>query len=153
MKKIALLFFILFAFVIANAKITKEVYRSPYPVDFIHPCTGEHVTGVLTLTETYWYNPNGTIKRFQAKIKGEASSDEGAVYTVSYIQNDMAWKWYYEMYYDIETMGANPNTFVEHVTWERDGVPILVNRLVWHWTMKPNGETAVDIVHSDFQCL
>jgi len=149
MKKIALLFIIVFAFVIANAQVTKESESFSVPLEGVISCTGEWISGDITVTETYWYNKDGTIKRFQSKAMGEAETMEGVVYSVTEVVNDHAWNWWY----DLPTNGAKPNTYVMNLCWEREGIPVLIYHVTWHMTENANGEITVDKVNEKFECL
>jgi hypothetical protein len=149
MKKIALLILITaFAFATANAQVTKETNTWTWSGCFIVDCTGEMVCGEVLVTDTYWFNANGNIKKYQQLGKGELETESGDVYTLSSVINDHAWNWWYNE----DTNGAKPNTYVSNWVWEMDGMPVGVSHITWHMTVNANGEVTVDVVNQSWEC-
>jgi len=148
MKKIVLLLFIVFAFIAVNAQTTKDVNDWVWSGCLFVECDGVEVCGDVNIRDTYWYNPDGTIKKYQERAKGELETIDGVVYTLSVVTNDMAWKWYQ----GIDKKGAMPDTYVTTWLWKKDGLPVGFSHQTWHRTINAKGEVTAELNNYVWEC-
>ena len=142
MKKITLLFLLtVFAFGLTKAQVTKNTETWTSYECWEIPCISDFACGELTFTETWWHNPDGSIKKHQWLIKGEMERDGGDVYTLSQVTNDQGWT----IWLGIDKKGAESDTYIKTITWEKDGIPVGVTHITYHQTLNANGEMTIDI--------
>jgi hypothetical protein len=129
MKKFALLFIVVFAFVIANAQ-NKETSTQSFPYEGPVPCVDDYVWGVETVTNTYWDS------KTQIKWKGEYEGASGKHYTWSLVVNSN-WKDY--------ILGQTYiQTYTSTSVIECEGEPVALYKVRYHVTITPDGEVVIE---------
>lgn len=129
MKKFALLFIVVFAFVITNAQ-NKETFTNSFQYEGAVPCSDDYVWGVESVTTTYWQS------KTQIKWKGEYEGVSGKHYTWSLVVNSN-WK-------NFVPGETYTQTYTSTSVIECDGEPIALYKIRFHVTVTPDGDVVVE---------
>lgn len=62
--------------------------------------------------------------------------------------NDQGWT----IYLGIDKIGAESDTYIKTVAWEKDGIPVGVTHIILHQTVNANGEMTNDIYKRVSEC-